>query len=97
MYGCVFHKEDGFCEKFSDDRCKSYCVMGPCQYAIPSNADRIRSMTDEELAFWMTTNVTCCSCPVDLDACHNFEISGELSCEEILLDWLKAPVEETKK
>lgn len=50
MYGCVFHKEDGFCEKFSDDRCKSYCVMGPCQYAIPSNADRIRGMTDEELA-----------------------------------------------
>lgn len=38
--------------------------------------------------------VTCCSCPVDLDACHNFEISGELSCEEILLDWLKSPVEE---
>lgn len=58
-----------------------------------TNADRIRAMTDEELAFWMTTNVTCCSCPVDLDACHNFQISGELSCEEILLDWLKAPVE----
>ena len=69
------------------------------QYDPPqpqTNADRIRGMTDEELAFWMTTNVTCCSCPVDLDACHNFEISGELSCEEILLGWLKAPVEEGK-
>lgn len=70
---------------------------GFATYVPQTNADRIRAMTDEELAEWMETNVTCCSCPVDLDACHNFEISGELSCEEILLDWLKAPVEEVQE
>lgn len=59
-----------------------------------SNADRIRAMTDEELAEWMATRTSCMRCPVDLDACHNFEFSGEMSCEEILLSWLKSPVEE---
>lgn len=83
---CVF--VDNQIPFFDSENCQNYRGL--------TNADRIRGMTDEELAFWMTTNVTCCSCPVDLDACHNFEISGELSCEEILLNWLKAPVEVQK-
>ena len=78
MYGCVFHKEDGFCEKFSDDRCKSYCVMGPCQYAIPSNADRIRGMSDEGLAEWLSCNSTG---------------DGYGNGTEEWLSWLKSPVE----
>lgn len=82
MYGCVFHKEDGFCEKFSDDRCKSYCVMGPCQYAIPSNADRIRGMTDEELAqtlYWLR-----------LDALRLEGFEGQIETTDEILEWLKA-------
>ena len=82
MYGCVFHKEDGFCEKFSDDRCKSYCVMGPCQYAIPSNADRIRVMDEVGLAAWYCHDRDCRGCEFGAsDGCH-------------LLDWLEAPAEE---
>jgi len=81
MYGCVFHKEDGFCEKLSDDSCKSYCVMGPCQYAIPSNADRIRTMDDVGLAAWYCHGRDCRGCEFGAsDGCH-------------LLDWLKSPVE----
>ena len=83
MYGCVFHTEDGFCEKFSDDRCKSYCVMGPCQYALPSNADRIRNMSDEELAHLLHTAEE-----------HLF--SGNLWNYEQWRKWLKAPVEVEK-
>lgn len=86
MYGCVFHKENGFCEKFSDDRCKSYCVMGPCKYAIPSNADRIRVMTDEELANFLFTNVDCSTCTMHGGGCS-------VDCEKWILSWLKAPVE----
>lgn len=81
MYGCVFHKADGFCEKFSDDRCKSYCVMGPCQYAIPSNADRIRAMGNDGLAAWYCHDRDCRGCEFGAsDGCH-------------ILDWLKAPAD----
>ena len=69
-----------------------------CRDFIPkpqTNADRIRAMSDEELAEWMETNVTCASCPVDLDACRN-KLSGEMSCKELLFDWLKSPVEADK-
>lgn len=59
-----------------------------------TNADRIRQMSDEELAEWMATKTSCMRCPVDLDACYNFEFSGEMSCKEILLDWLKSREEE---
>ena len=40
----------GKCRKFSDDTVISYCVMGPCPEEKLSNADRIRAMSDEELA-----------------------------------------------
>ena len=46
---CVYWS-DGMCKKFSDGKVTSFCVEGPCSYQMPSNADHIRSMTDEELA-----------------------------------------------
>lgn len=49
-YPCVYFEKDGKCRKFSDDTVISYCVMGPCSEQKLSNADRIRAMTDEELA-----------------------------------------------
>ena len=47
-YPCV-HWDKGKCEKFSDDKVTSWCVEGPCGDQTPSNADRIRAMTDDEL------------------------------------------------
>ena len=38
------------CKKFSNDKVTSWCVEGPCGDQMPSNADKIRAMTDEELA-----------------------------------------------
>ena len=50
-----------------------------------TNADRIRAMSDEELAAWYCHDRDCRACEFGAsDGCH-------------LLDWLKAPVEETKK
>ena len=46
-------EKDGKCRKFSDDTAISYCVMGPCPEQTLSNADRIRAMSDEELAKWL--------------------------------------------
>ena len=52
-YSCVYFEKDGKCRKFSDDTVISYCVMGPCSEQKLSNADRIRDMSDEELAKWL--------------------------------------------
>lgn len=52
LYPCVYCTEDGYCKKFSDKEVVSWCVQGPCKYEKPSNADRIREMTDEEIEDW---------------------------------------------
>lgn len=48
-YPCVYY-EKKLCKKFSKNGFTSFCVMGPCPHETPSNADRIRSMSDEKLA-----------------------------------------------
>lgn len=48
-YPCVYH-DNGKCQKFSDDTYNAWCINGPCEDQVLSNADHIRSMTDEELA-----------------------------------------------
>ena len=52
-YSCVYH-DKGLCSKFSEPGYVSYCVFGPCSHQIPSNADRIRAMSDEELANYLS-------------------------------------------
>ena len=52
------------------------------------NADRIRSMTDEELAELWWERVDCGECPVHRDC----KITGQ-DCKKLALDWLKQEVE----
>ena len=52
-YPCVYYDNEK-CNKFSEDGLTSYCVLGPCSHETPSNADRIRAMTDEELALFLS-------------------------------------------
>lgn len=80
-YPCV-HWDRGKCKKFTDDKSTSWCVEGPCDDQMPSNADRIRSMTDEELKEFICSNSQCKFC--------KFERWGR--CE--LLEWLQQPVKE---
>src|SRR5574344_569397 len=47
---CYYRTDDDKCRKFTDDKYTSYCVDGPCPDDTPTNADKIRGMTDEELA-----------------------------------------------
>ena len=49
-YPCIYCTEDLHCTKYSDDDSESWCVLGPCTAETPSNGDKIRRMTDEELA-----------------------------------------------
>jgi hypothetical protein len=60
------------------------------RYEPMTNADRIRNMTDEELAKLLSTGTFICE-GLKEDICEN--IPG---CEECRLVWLKAPVEESK-
>lgn len=64
------------------------CLVG---YTPMTNADRIRAMTDEELAEWMAINTDCFYCKIkDKNICS----LDEGTCTEEWLSWLKAPVEE---
>ena len=88
-YPCV-HWDKGKCEKFSDDKVTSWCVDGPCASQTPSNADKIRSMSDEELAQMLTVGkgtFACFKCPEFGD--------GECSmkCGGRCLEWLQQPAE----
>jgi len=54
MDGCYYKTSDGECLK-NDDGFKGFCQFhnrsySNCIFYKPSNADRIRAMTDEELA-----------------------------------------------
>lgn len=56
-----------------------------------TNADRIRGMTDEELAYWMThlhEDGHCLN-----KRCQIFE---DKTCEECVIDWLKQPAKEVE-
>ena len=58
-----------------------YCVEGPCPYEEPqTNADRIRAMSDEELATLLRSH----TCP---HPCEHEE--DDYPCHICWLDWLK--------
>ena len=76
-YPCV-HWDKGKCKKFSDDKVTSWCVFSPCASQTPSNADRIRSMSDEELAMLL----------------YEIGYDGGWGALEGTLEWLRQPAEE---
>ena len=76
-YPCVYWN-DGKCKKFSDDKVTSWCVWSPCASQTPSNADRIRNMSDEELAMCL----------------YEIGYDGGWGALEGTLDWLQQPAEE---
>lgn len=82
LYPCVYCTEDGKCKKYSDE-VTSWCVQGPCEDERLSNADRLRSMTDEELAEFLTTEdmceLICAPAPPHCDG----------QCKQKMLDWLR--------
>ena len=61
-------------------------LQEPCKM---TNADRIRSMTDEELAEFLRP-VKCVDCHL-LD-CGVEEMNFKKTCEERILDWLREEV-----
>lgn len=50
---CVHKTQDGLCRLYSTDGIVSYCTESPCADEVLTNADRIRAMSDKELAEWL--------------------------------------------
>ena len=55
--------------------------------AIQTNADRIRAMTDEQLAIFLG----------DVDCCNPNPCKPGMYCGRCWLDWLRSPVEDSEK
>ncbi len=57
-----------------------------------NNGDRIRAMTDEELADAICDCLSCAMCPAE-KLCAEDEVPGSWALE----NWLRSPVEESEK
>lgn len=80
MNGCIYRTRSDLCMKFTTDESISFCVGKKCPDRKESNADRIRAMTDEELAKFISGKA------------RGFgeEYEGYMSA----LDWLKEECEQ---
>ena len=92
-YPCV-HWDKGKCKKFSDDKITSWCVLSPCASQTPTNADRIRSMSDEELAEQLGLMTTICEFCAKQKNCEDTQDYN--CCMEGIFKWLQQPVEENE-
>ena len=72
------------CIENAESHCKSYPRCYGCgAFRNPTNADRIRVMSDEELAEFISN----CGCLDHARDCRE-------SCTDCALEWLKQPAEE---
>lgn len=87
-YPCIYFGKNGKCRKFSDEKSLSFCVMRQCSDATPSNGDRIRDMSDEDLAWELMT--------WRLEAVMRYHgIESEYpDTQRTILKWLQQPAEE---
>ena len=71
------------------------CTASFCEYRRKkqTNADKIRSMTDEELAELLSEP---CECSVDPEE-DGYRECGNKLCIEYLLNWLQQPAEQQKE
>lgn len=77
------YEHDGDCCNSGADQYMCKCKK-PCGFIWPlSNADHIRSMTDEEMAEFIRWDI-CSKIRGDNRMCNGW-------CDECVADWLKAP------
>ena len=93
-YPCIYFEKDGKCRKFSDNTAISYCVMGPCPEQKLSNVDRIRSMSDEELAEFISRIEIGDFGPQVYGKTFCDMCKGQYECDDCRLWWLQQPAEE---
>ena len=65
-YPCVYYDREKCTLHGKETDYIDWCVMGPCSKETPSNADHIRSMTDEELAEFLEYLYSHCDGPWEI-------------------------------
>lgn len=89
MMMCKF-EHDGDCCNCGSPQYMCKCKPNICGSVVPiTNADRIRTMSDEELAKFIANP---CQCAVEPE-CDGYRECGNDSCLKHLLDWLQQPAE----
>lgn len=89
------YEHDGDCCNAGADQYMCKCKK-PCEFIWPlSNADHIRSMSDEELADYMSEHSIEDFCYIvcggNCKAMATFNKTSYQVCREIVADWLKQP------
>lgn len=72
----------------SETNQKTIILRGKLTLKQQTNADRIRTMTDEELAEFIATHIDCFNCPKPRNGCSE----NDETCTAAWLDWLKQEV-----
>ena len=85
MSECKHRKPNGVCVIETEVVYRGYCVDGPCSCFEPkTNADKVRAMTDEELARWIG----------QYERCVEHKRKCDSKCYLCWLDWLKQEADE---
>ena len=93
MSECKYRHKNGMCLKDLEYTYKGFCVDGPCtEFAPQTNADRIRSMTDEELAEFLIQDGDCPQGRRYPYSCPNCDRLTLKVCCDCWLDWLQKEV-----
>lgn len=91
---CAFWREGDRCAKFSDDECDSFCVLGPCSAQVPSNADKIRTMNDGDMAKFLYDRSDEYFFPMWTSPEFCVTTTSEiLNTEQAWLQWLQSPAD----
>lgn len=91
---CWGTKEREACSCGGDEaKCDFYDYVRERAKKLRTNADRIRAMTDEELAGKLSAYSTCMEC-ILLEKCNRMIATKQLTCKDMWLDWLKQEVKE---
>lgn len=91
-YPCVYYRGNGLCRYGGDESDANICVFGPCENETPSNGDKIRTMSDVELAEYIQN--------VQLDTARAIKeqegLTGKLAFAQTLpelVKWLGCPAD----
>ena len=75
---------------------RKHCPMAKFEY-VQTNADRIRAMSDEELAVLLAEEIPhgdCYGCELECCTCDGDKFTD--SCQNAFYKWLKQPVKENE-
>lgn len=92
---CLYNFKENGCLKPEWDECPMTNTVRPRKRI--TNADRIRAMSDDDMAKWLADMFDCHSCSEHKRLGDNPLLSDEQcdqECEKHCLDWLKQPYED---